>query len=47
MDGRYHDLLLYYCLEKTRWAALAREQDTVQLYKANLERQIVCDVIHI
>ena len=47
MAGRYHGVLLYFCLEKTRQAALAREQDTVQLYKANLERQIVCDVIQI
>ncbi len=47
MAGRYHDLLLYYCLEKTRYPALARDHDTVQLYKANLERQIVFDVIQI
>ena len=47
MAGWYHDLLLYFCLEKTRQAALAREQETVQLYKANLGRQIVFDVIQI
>ena len=45
MAGRYHDLLLY-CLEKTRYPVLARDHDTIQLYKANLERQLrVFDVI--